>query len=361
MNDPKLNRRRLLQVAFSSVVPLGGWRGEARAQQPSVANLPTSRLGRSEPTPGPVVVALEPLAPGRDRPVVTAIAGDPRGQWLAVAADDLTIRLFDCQNLVQRQVLEGHRDLIRSLAFRGDSRGLASAGNDGRLILWDRDRGWAIADQVDDLPALYRVRFSPDGQQLAVIGFHSQLMLFGAAGQARVESRCQDPRGLAYDETGRRLVVVGKTGKLWVLDPRSGESLHEVTLTASRVRDMAFLPETDRVAVVGEDGAVSVADLGTGQSVRRIDLLPCKLFVAAAIDHQRVAVAGSDNRIRIVNCESGQVVEHLDGHQGSINSLALTAGVLISGGFDTTVRRWQLAEGQAQRVAEREQGDPPSR
>jgi WD40 repeat protein len=361
MNDPKISRRRLMQVAFSSAVPLGGmWRG-ANAQQPQVASRPSARLGRAEQTHTPLVVTLEPLEPGRDRPVVTALASDPQGQWLAVAADDLTIRLFDCDGLVQRRVLPGHRDLIRSLAFRGDSRGLASAGNDGRLILWDRDRDWAIADQIDELPALYRVRFSPDGAQLAAIGFHSQLMMFGAAGQVRVESRCKDPRGLAYDEAGRRLAVVGKGGKLWVLDPRSGESLNEIDLTTSRVRDLAFLPETTCVVVVGEDGTVSVADIETGQQVRRIDLLPCKLFVIAAIDRDRVAVAGSDNRIRIVNCQSGQVVEHLDGHQGSINSLAWAAGVLISGGFDTTVRRWQLTAGQSQRVAEREQGDPPSR
>lgn len=361
MIDPNISRRRLMQVAFSSAVPLVGMRRWAHAQEPLVAALPSGRTGRTEPAPAPLMVTLEPLAPGRDRPVVTAMASDPQGRWLAVAADDLTIRLFDCDNLLQRRVLPGHRDLIRSLAFRGDSRGLASAGNDGRLILWAPERDWAIADQVEDLPALYRVRFSPDGSQLAAIGFHSQLMLFGAAGQVRVESRCKDPRGLAYDETGRRLAVVGKGGKLWVLDPRSGDSVNETDLKASRVRDLAFLPETSCVAVVGEDGTVSVADIETGRQVRRIDLLPCKLFVIAAIDRHRVAVAGSDNRIRIVNCQSGQVVEHLDGHQGSINSLACTAGVLISGGFDTTVRRWQLTEGQAQRVAEREQGDPPSR
>lgn len=359
MTQASPDRRRFLQAAFA--LP-AAWAVTGRrliGQEPVVASRPPSTAGRVEVAP--VVIRLEPLTPDQDSPVVTAMAIDTAGEWLAVAGDDLSIRILDAAGLGEQDRLMGHRDLIRSLSFRGDGEGLASAGNDGRLLTWKGGLPWVLADRTEGLPALFRVRHSPDGKQLAAVGLRSDLMLIEDSGTERLPCRCADPRGLAYDETGQRLAVIGKTGDVWVLDPKSGASLNESNRVGSRLRDVAFLPTTDKLVTAGEDGAVTVVDLSTGKVLRRIDLLPCKLFVVAVIDATTIATAGSDNRIRIVDCESGKVFDHLDGHSGSISSLAFAAGYLFSGGYDTTVRRWRLGDRQSQRVAGREPSEGPNR
>ncbi len=334
----KLSRRRWLLMSSSMLASSARLAGWATAGELSI----------------PLAVPLLPLGPGRQPPVVTAMAIDPSGEVLAVAGDDASIRILAAADLRERERLIAHRDLVRTLTFRGDSRILASGGNDGSLILWDRTDGWAVTRRVDDLPTLFCVRFSPDGKQLAAVGFGSELMLFGNSTRPQLHCQCSDLRGVAYDATGGRLAVSGRSGRLYLYDPRAAQQLAEFPIHSSRVRDMVFLPGTDLAATVAEDGAATIFDLAQFRVVKRIDLLPCKLFTVVAIDHTKIAVAGSDNRIRIVDCSSGEITAHFDGHQGSISSLVFCKGWLYSGGFDATVRKWDIGGRSDERVAEKE-------
>jgi hypothetical protein len=51
------------------------------------------------------------------------------------------------------------------------------------------------------------------------------------------------------------------------------------------------------------------------------------------------------------------LVRRIEGHQGSVSSLDAGGGMLFSGSYDTTLRRWAIAEIESgrQRIAE---GDP---
>jgi WD40 repeat protein len=55
-----------------------------------------------------------------------------------------------------------------------------------------------------------------------------------------------------------------------------------------------------------------------------------------------LAVAGSDNTIRILGWNSAVPQLKLIGHDGSVSVLQKTDRFLISAGFDTTIRLWDL-------------------
>jgi len=338
MTNNKISRRSCIYATSSLLAAIIGTSGFALGEG---LNIP---LGRR----------IEPLRDRDQPPVITAMAMDPLGQVLAVAGDDCSIRLLNVADLSERERLMGHRDLVRTLAFRPDGQVLASAGNDGRLTLWDRAQNWTIARQIDQLPTLFSVRFSPDGKQLAAVGFDTQLMLFDDSERPKLHCQCSDLRGLSYTSSGDRLAVVGRSGKLHLFDPRSGQEIGEFAIHTSRVRDIVFLPGTRWFATVGEDGAATLFDLDEYRVRKQVDFLPCKLFTVAAIDKSMIAVAGSDNRIRILNVVSGEVTQHLDVHQGSINSLIYADGYLYSGGFDARVCKTRISGGQDERLAERE-------
>lgn len=340
----KMNRRRWL-LAATLLASLSSGGTAAAAEGPA----------------GPLTTRLRPRSPAGRSPVVTAMAIDSAGKCLAVAGDDFAIRLLDAENLREIDRLQGHRDLVRTLAFRHDNRLLASAGNDGSLILWEAGPRWAPARRFDDLPTLFCVRFSPDAQQLAAVGFESQLLLFGVAPAAQVACDCADLRAVAYHESGNRLAVVGRSGMLHLFDRQGTEPLGKFPIHSSRVRDIVFLPGTEVAATVAEDGAVTLFDFQQKRVIQRIDLLPCKLFCVVAINASTIAVAGSDNRIRIVDCTAGKITTHLDAHHGSINSLVCHGGWLYSAGFDATVRRWKLPAEAAERVADKDSGDDRKR
>jgi len=338
MTNMKISRRRCLYATSSLIAAIIG----------------TSGLAIGEGTTEPLSRQITPLGEGFNPPVITAMALDPRGSMLAVAGDDCSIRLLDTSDLSEKERLIGHRDLVRTLAFRPDGRFLASAGNDGRLTLWDRTSQWSIARQIDDLPTIFDVRFSPDGNQLAAVGFDTQLMLFDDSDRPSLHCDCADLRAVSYNTAGDRLAVVGRSGKLHLFDPRSGQEIGEFAIHASRVRDIVFLPGTNWSATVGEDGTATIFDLENYQIKKQIDFLPCKLFTVAAIDKSTIALAGSDNRIRIVNATTGEVTRKIDIHSGSINSLVYADGVLYSGGYDARVFKTRISDGQDPRLAERD-------
>ena len=98
-------------------------------------------------------------------PVITAIAVDPRGELVAVAGDDHLIRILATSTLIPVRSLAGHRDLIRTITFDPSGGRLASAGNDGQLILWDRDQSFRLLQRLTGTPcAELRTIFAERGR-----------------------------------------------------------------------------------------------------------------------------------------------------------------------------------------------------
>ena len=286
-------------------------------------------------------VTLSPTVTEHMVPVVTAMAIDPTGGWIAVAGDDNAVRILSTQDFSQKAILHGHRDLVRSMHYRADGRALATAGNDGSLILWDSAADYSQLRRVDDLHAIADLGFSPDGLQLAAVGFNAEVMIFGGTkNRASMSCDCNDLRTCAFDPSGDRVFVGGRSGHVHVFHSQTGRNLNDYAIHKGRIRDCAIVDEGRALITVGEDGAAIRFDLARGEVTGRINVLPCKLFALAVIDSQQVAIAGSDNRIRLVDFEQGRVSQFLDGHTGSINSLIYDRGRLFSGGFDASLKQW---------------------
>lgn len=291
---------------------------------------------------------------------ITAMATDPRGEVLAVAGDDFLIRILNVQTLEVEKTLRGHRDLVRSLTFDSGGDLLASAGNDGQLIVWNRGEGFDLLQKTAGSPALACVRFAPGGDSLAAVGFDDEVFLLGgrAEKRPRLHCGCTDLRAIAYRGDGQLLVVGGRSGELHFFDMKSHQLLGAEPVHQGRIRDITFHHDGSTLVSVGEDGLVGVVNAHRRQVLHRIQVAQSRLFAVALVDSQHVAVAGSDNLIRIVNTDRGEIVRTLKGHRGSIAALDSTGGFLFSGGYDATLRRWTInALGtMQQRIAEGNQG-----
>jgi WD40 repeat protein len=338
-----ISRRRWLLAATITAVSMS----PVVAEPPRVARIATS----SFPIPTRSV-RLE----GETGTVVTAIAADPRGEFVAAAGDDYTIRILRTSNLSTVLTLRGHRDVIRTLAFDAQGDRLVSAGNDGQLILWNRDESFRILQQMQSTPALSRVRFSPDGATLAAVGFDNEVFVIGKRDQQSpiFECDCNDLRAVAYRDDNRVLAVAGRSGDLHLFDPISGRVLSEHSLHRGRIHDLAFHRQSNTAVCVGEDGTVTVFDTESRQLKQRIPVTTGKLFAIAILNSHLVAVAGSDNLIRIVNTDDGHVIRKLEGHSGSVSTLTCGGGAIFSGSYDATLRRWSVVgiESSGQRIAE---------
>ncbi|MBL8798250.1 MAG: serine/threonine protein kinase [Planctomycetia bacterium] len=115
---------------------------------------------------------------GAKNGTITALALAPDGGTLAFANTDLgngnddpdhAVRLWDLKASPPRQLppLPGHANVIRGLGFAADSKTLATADDDGRLVLWNLEtnknlQDWRMPGGVATL------QFAPDTRHLAI-------------------------------------------------------------------------------------------------------------------------------------------------------------------------------------------------
>ena len=211
---------------------------------------------------------------------------------------------------------------------------------------------------MTDTPAIACVRFSPDGTEMAAVGFDNAVYLIGGKDRKRPVFRCdcRDLRCVAYRGDNQVLAVAGRSGDLHLFDPATGELISEHALHRGRIHAMSFHRDSATMITVSEDGDLVVFDTEGEKELRRVRVSTGKLFAVVVIDSQHVAVAGADNVVRIVNTDEAIVTQKLDGHQGSILALCASGGALFSGGFDATLRRWSLNgdHDEQERIAETE-------
>jgi WD40 repeat protein len=122
-----------------------------------------------------------------------------------------------------------------------------------------------------------------------------------------------------------------------------------------RLRTLAFSPNSDRLATAGEDRKVHVWDTATGQEIVALGGGDSKVMSLCFCAADRLASGGSDNLVHIWDLSTGKETTHFSGHLGTVAALACDpAGkLLVSGGFDASVRVWQLeGPGQAMRPIE---------
>ena len=317
MARPRFFATVLLAVSISGLSLRG--LGELNAQVPDT--LPPRELAR------PV-----------KQPVVTAVAIHPRGTLVAAAGDDHRIRVYDAKTLTIRSQLAGHSDWIKSVAFSADGSRLLSAGNDGRVAVWDVERGKQVRS-LRHAVAIADVAFHPDGKSFAVVGFSAEMLIYTLADEAadvvRVPCPCADMRTIAYSLDGKFLAGGGRNGTIRIWSTTSYEQVRDTAAHRGRVRDLAFVDGA--IVSVSEDRSLHVLPLQDASQAYRLKA-PTKLMAVASYGPQRVVTGGSDNRLRFWDLTRRVAIGSTDNHDGTIAALACHKESVASGSYDTRIR-----------------------
>lgn len=295
------------------------------------------------------VQRIPPLPGMKESPVIAALALNLSGDQVAVAGDDHSIRLLKPSSSDDFIVLKGHRGWIQCLEFSEAQGLLVSGSNDGEVWLWDQKREWKGTRILQASNGITALAIHPDGQRIAVASFDALPVLIDKSGLKLSELRngCRDTRALLFSEDGHYVAAGGRDGflRLWEVGQRE---LHrelpavEAKLHPRRINALAFSKDGTLIYTAGEDQELVQYDRLVQEARNRISLRGLKAQSLAMISDHLVAVGGADNSIRIVDMIEKGECSRLVGHQGSVVTMRCQGDDLISGSFDTTIRRWSI-------------------
>jgi WD40 repeat protein len=234
------------------------------------------------------------ITPGQ----VLGVSVSPDGRIIAAAVES-GVRLL---SLLTRRTLGRLRvpGGITAVAFSPAGRRLATAGNDGRVRIWE-------------VPALREVASTR-------VGSGSQL-------------------GVAYSSRRTLVASGGEDGAVTALTTAGDVNL--IARARRPVPAVGFSSDGGLLAWGSLDGTVRVASVADGRLLRSLAGQRAGVLSVAFGRRRTLAASGSDGTIRVWAPDTGRP-DTLRGHTGSIFSVAFdpSGTLLASGGDDATVRVW---------------------
>lgn len=289
---------------------------------------------------------------------------------VAVAADgtiltgssDGTGRVWTLPNV---DSLVGHTYWVLGASVASRSGDLASAGGDGRLIVWNPstrtatltvDRVAGDAQFDTSLPSLESVAIDPDGRYVAASDGASETWVWDTQGSPDTPvARLGSGGSLAMEPGGDLRLAVGQmNGTLVVWDWRHPGTLSPSLVTAHGFA-MVSWSNDGRIAAGLGDGSAMVWDAATLDPLATLRGHVGQVWnVTFSPDGTLLATAGEDRTAAIWNLATGLEQARLVGHGTRLSALAFTAdgSTLVTGDAEGVVGYWNVSGGQLLSLAQ---------
>jgi WD40 repeat protein len=200
--------------------------------------------------------------------VVSAVAFTPDGRHvLSAGKRDGLVRLSTLEG-EPRAAVKAHAGAMTAAFVLPDGRRLATAGQDGTVVLWD-EQARRLQELKGPVQRLDVLSLSKDGAWVAAGSSQGEVWLWStASGQGRTLGRHpKGIRGLAFSPDGHHLVSGDASGEVWRWETASGQGqrLHQHRAEAAAV---AFSPDGRLLASGSADHTLWVQELKSGQSAK---------------------------------------------------------------------------------------------
>ena len=254
------------------------------------------------------MVHRESLKMGEAQDDIEAIRFSPDRRWLAVAARDGKIRIYDPLSYKLRVTLDAGDQAVNDVVFMPGSEQLISAGDDGSLHLWD--------------------------------------LATGVSWQKPIPAHEGHVHALVFDFRWNRLISAGDDGRICFWDLPLGKCSAELVGHTREIESLDVSPDGRLLASASSDGTIRLWDLATGQLQRppishgtsRV------LCVAFSRDGKLIAAGDVVGYVKVYPVRPNQpaiVYKQLDG----VESIAFLPGDqwLATGDRGGSIQFWPVA------------------
>jgi RNA polymerase sigma factor (sigma-70 family) len=375
---------KLLAAVLLAVGAAGAWGLQPAAEKPAPPP-PTTAAPRSAPVVQRPATDLygDPLPPGaiarmgttafRHMEVATALAYSPDGKWLATAANDYTVRVWDAATgrEMHQFAISGVVYWSPGLAVSPDGKRLAATTGNGLLHVWDIATGKQEITQK--VPAkgkfwIFFPGFRADGRAMFIFRGDADDEPFAlhdvrtAVKFCPLNSTSVDARNLVLSPAGDVLAVKSDEHKIDLLAVDTGKVLRTLKYPDKELNTLVFNRD-GRLLATCSCSRVRIWDPATGKELRQFAApgpVPAgSLTMTLSPDGQMVALAGyADSSLRLVQVADGKERLRLDLKRVRSHSLAFSPdGRSLAALVGSEVCIWDTTTGKewgADRVGHRD-------
>ncbi|MDZ7963040.1 MAG: protein kinase [Aulosira sp. DedQUE10] len=278
--------------------------------------------------------------------LVRSVAFSRNSQTLISSSNDKTIKIWNLQTRKQQGVLNETGIWIVT-AIAPDGQTVVSGSSDNTIKIWHLSANKPQRVLRGHFDLINSLSISPNGQTL-VSGSRDKTIKIWQLETGNLQQTLSGDSGFVYTTAispdGKLLISAGsdKAIKIWQLD--KGELLRTMTNNPGFVRAVAVSSALQIIASGGFGTTINLWNLDTGQLQQRLEghtgLIQCLVI---SPDGQTLISGSGDRTIKIWNLQNGKLLQTLTGHTASVLSLDISVDgqTLASAGEDKTIRIWQ--------------------
>jgi len=210
------------------------------------------------------------------------------------------------------------------------------------------------------LPVISAIALSPDGNTLAVSGYHEVLLhkSDGSGIIARLVGESTRVESVVFSPDGKRLAVGGgapaRFGEIQIWDVESHQESHSFKVGNDSVYGVSFSPDGELIAFGSADKTVRIISANDGRETMKFDNhSDWVLATAFTVDGKRLLSGGRDRAMKLINVANGQFIDDINKLLESVLCMARhpTQDLVAYGGDLGRPRIYRISENQGRTAA----------